>query len=116
MAIALRCGIQRSDTLPEMGYGQTMQFDVPAEIASVLRLGSEKNVQTLLQSVLDYFNKVQRPSYIGPISLTSGITLRQLTLLVDILVHNGRLRKASPEQVYRTFGVESGDPAVYVLV
>lgn len=90
------------------------EWFVPDDIKSVLRLGSDKNVQKLLRDVVRHFHKVIRPSYIGPISLDAGITLRQIQLLIDILVQNSVLRLASPEEVAEHFGCDFGG-AIYTL-
>jgi len=90
------------------------EWEVPEDIKPILRLGSDKNVQKLLRDVLKHFHKVIRPSFIGPISLDAGITLRQLQLLVDILVHNNELRLATPDEVSDHFGIDYGG-AIYAL-
>jgi hypothetical protein len=91
------------------------EWIVPDDIKSQLKLGSDKNVQKLLRDVFRYFHRIIRPSYIGPISLEAGITLRQLQLLVDILVHNNVIRLATIFEVERYFGRDHGD-AIYTLV
>lgn len=90
------------------------EWVVPEDIKPKLKLGSDKNVQKVLRDVVKHFHRVIRPSYIGPISLDAGITLRQIQLLIDILVHNGVLRPASPEEIKRHFGCDHGD-GIYAL-
>lgn len=74
-------------------------WTVSSDVKDSLKLGDDKNVQRFLRRAFRFFHKVARPTFIGPLSLDMGLSLRQLHLLISVLLDAGDIRLATHEEL-----------------
>ena len=91
------------------------RISVPDDIKNGLRVGDDANIQRLLKRIIKFFHKVSRPTFIGPISVDLGISIRQLQLLIDVLVDNQLIRKAYLDELHNMGLSPDSGSVVYVL-
>lgn len=83
-----------------------------------LNVGSLENVKRLLNRAVKYFHKVARPTYVGPLTIELGVSIRQLQLLVELLEDHNLIRPATDEEI-AAMGVwknKKNPPVVYALL
>ena len=90
-------------------------WTVSSDVKDQLKISDDHSIQKLLRRALKFFNRVGRPTLIGPLSLDMGISLRQLQVLISVLIESGDIRPASIDEL-RLMGIDQRDGAiVYAL-
>lgn len=74
----------------------------------------KSHVPFLLEEIVMFFHRVGRPVYLGEVSTYISKNIELTEELIEELVEQGTLRKATPEEILKLDG--RSDSVVYVLL